>query len=207
MSCQPHPQPFIRRRAAQRGRSSGATLLLPLLAMSPAALAHPGHALLDSGFIAGLLHPLAGLDHLLAMLLVGLWAGQLGGRARLALPLGFLLPLAAGAALAMNRWALPQAAAGVAASLLTLGLLVAAAGRLPALLALALTALFALFHGSAHGSELPALAQPAAYALGFVCSCAALIGAGLWLRPARGAWLARGAGALAIAVGVAQALG
>lgn len=155
-------------------RNSTAKLLTAtfLLAGSSAAFAHPGHDV--SGFAAGLIHPLSGLDHLLAMVAVGLWAAQGGGRKVWLLPAAFMIMLAAGAAVALHWQALPLVEAGIAVSVLALGLLTALSLQLPASLSVAITALFGLLHGYAHGLELPQSAAPAEYALGFLAATATL---------------------------------
>lgn len=158
-------------------------LLAAALAGSAAsAYAHPGHAMAYSGLLAGFMHPFSGVDHLLAMFAVGVWAAQLGGRARWAVPLAFVAAMALGAALAMTDAIHVNANAiesGIAASLLVLGLLVFRAQRLPISAALGLVGTFALFHGAAHGSELPAFADPTRYAFGFLAATALLHGLGL----------------------------
>ncbi|MGA8146940.1 MAG: HupE/UreJ family protein [Gallionellaceae bacterium] len=143
-----------------------------LLTTSSAAFAHPGHDV--SGFAAGLTHPFSGLDHLLAMVAVGLWAAQGGGRKIWLLPATFMTMLAVGAGIAMQWQALPLVEAGIAASVLALGLLTALSLQLPALLSVAIIALFGLLHGYAHGLELPESAAPAEYALGFLAATATL---------------------------------
>ncbi|MBI1175489.1 MAG: protein hupE [Sideroxydans sp.] len=143
-----------------------------LLAASSSAFAHPGHDV--SGLAAGLMHPFSGLDHLLAMVAVGLWAAQGGGRKVWLLPVTFMSMLAAGAGVAMHWQALPLVEAGIAASVLALGLLTALSLRLPVILSVAITALFGLLHGYAHGLELPESAAPLAYALGFLAATATL---------------------------------
>lgn len=159
--------------------------LLGLAALAPgAALAHSGAGHLG-GFAAGLAHPLLGLDHLLAMLGVGLWASRLGmqGRPRAlwAVPLAFVAAMALGGGAALAGLALPGVELGIAGSVLLLGLLVAAPFLVPTGAAMALVAAFALFHGHAHGLEMPAAAQPAAYAAGFLAATAALHAAGVAL--------------------------
>lgn len=124
-------------------------LILPLALASSAALAHSGHAGHDSAMLAGLSHPLGGADHLLAMLAVGLWAGQQGGAARWQAPLAFVALLAVGGALGAAGLWLPGVEAGIAASVLALGLLLAARARLPRWAGLGLTGGFALLHGLA----------------------------------------------------------
>lgn len=148
-----------------------------LLGTSSVAFAHPGHDV--SGLAAGLMHPFSGLDHLLAMVAVGLWAAQgsskdRGGRKVWLLPATFMTMLAVGAAIATQWQSLPLVEAGIATSVLALGLLVALSMQLPASLSVAITALFGLLHGYAHGLELPESAAPAAYALGFLASTATL---------------------------------
>lgn len=149
-----------------------------LLLTSSAALAHPGHDV--SGLTAGLMHPYSGLDHLLAMVAVGLWSAQIsrngqGGAQKIwLLPATFMAMLAVGAGIATQWQSLPLVETGIAASVLALGLLTALALRLPTTLSMMVAALFGLFHGYAHGLELPASAAPAAYALGFLIATASL---------------------------------
>jgi urease accessory protein len=145
---------------------------LLLLITSGSAFAHPGHNV--SGLVAGLMHPFSGLDHLLAMVAVGLWAAQGRGRKVWLLPATFMTLLALGAGLAMQWQALPLVEAGIAVSVLALGLLVALSLQLPASLSVAITGLFGLLHGYAHGLELPQSAAPAEYALGFLAATATL---------------------------------
>lgn len=155
-----------------------------LLVTSSAAFAHPGHDL--SGFSAGLMHPFSGFDHLLAMVAVGLWAAQgvtkkRGGRRIWLLPAAFMTMLAAGAVIAMHWQSLPMVDAGIAVSVLALGLLIALSLQLPVMLSVAVTALFGLLHGYAHGLELPGSAAPLEYALGFLAATAALHFSGITL--------------------------
>jgi len=147
------------------------------LFLSPAvAFAHPGHD--TSGMLAGIAHPITGLDHLLAMLAVGLWAAQQKGALRWALPVTFVGTMLLGGLLGFEGRELPFMETGIAASVLALGLLVAVAVRPPVWLAVGLTALFAMAHGVAHGLELPELASPWGYAVGFVAATALLHAAG-----------------------------
>ncbi|WP_433738436.1 HupE/UreJ family protein [Pseudomonas putida] len=173
------------------------------LLLTPAiAFAHPGHG--DNGLIAGVSHPIGGLDHLLAMLAVGLWAAQHKGAARWALPCTFVGTLLLGAMLGFEGLNLPALESGIAASVLALGLAVALAVRPPLSMALVATALFALFHGVAHGLELPDMSNPWAYAIGFVVATAALHGAGyavVRVLPQAAAPLVRLAGAASAATG------
>jgi urease accessory protein len=149
-----------------------ALVLLPGLAQ-----AHPGHDV--SGLAAGLAHPLLGLDHLLAMVAVGLCGARLGGAARWLLPLLFVSVMLSGGALAMAGLHLPGVEPGIVASVIVLGMLLVVARSGHTLPAALLVSGFALFHGQAHGSEMPETAGVAAYALGFVIATAALHGAGL----------------------------
>ena len=185
-----------------RAPSLAVALLLPL-----PALAHPGHAE-PMGLLAGLLHPLGGADHLLAMLMIGLWAGLLGGAARPALPAAFLGAMAIGGALGMAGVALPLVEAGLLASVIVLGALAALAARLPLPAGMALAGIFGLLHGHAHGMELPGGAAPA-YAAGFLAMTALLHGAGLALAAPVAPWgrrLARLAGGAAALSGLVVAV-
>jgi urease accessory protein len=150
------------------------------LAMTAAANAY-GHTGLESavGFLPGAAHPLTGLDHLLAIVAVGLWAGQRGGKAIWLAPLAFLAVMACGGFLGMAGVSLPLAERGIMASLLVLGVLVAAAARLPLVATTAVVGVFAICHGHAHGAEMPAAAQGALYGLGFLSSTAGLLLAGI----------------------------
>lgn len=169
------------------------------LPVSGTALAHAGgHG--APGFLAGISHPLLGADHLAAMLAVGLWAAVCLPR-RAWLPVtATLVCMACGAAAGMAGSGLPGVEAGIATSVLLTGLLVALQARLPAGTAIALAGVFALFHGSAHGSEMPVATAPLLYGSGFLLSTAALqlggIGLGRLLQRCRSAWLLRGAGVL-----------
>ncbi len=172
-------------RLARILRSVVATLAA--FACAAPALAHPGHPSLGDGFVAGLAHPWSGLDHLLAMTLVGLGAARLGQRAMWALPTCFILLLCAGAAAAMFGYSPPFVEAGIIASLAGLGLLVAFAPRLRLAVALPLVGLFAVFHGAAHGLEAEHATSFALYVAGFAASTAALHGIGIlaglgWMR-------------------------
>jgi urease accessory protein len=134
-----------------------------------------------AGFEAGVLHPLSGLDHLLAMIAVGIWAAQLGGRAIWAVPSAFLGCMTVGGLLAVTGISLPLVEPGILGSVLLFGLLIATAARVPTVVGMAIVGLFALFHGHAHGTELPQAANPATYALGFVLATALLHAVGLGL--------------------------
>jgi urease accessory protein len=153
-------------------------IALGLLFTPTLALAHPGHS---SGLTAGAVHPFSGLDHFAAMLAVGLWASQLGGRSRILVPLTFVAAMIVGGILGVSGMVIAGVEQGIAASVIVLGLLVTVARRLPPTAAMALVAGFALFHGTAHGSEMPIGANSAAYCLGFVFSTLVLQTMGLGL--------------------------
>ena len=173
------------------------------LLLAPAvAFAHPGHG--DNGWIAGISHPIGGLDHLLAMVAVGLWAAQQQGAARWALPCTFVGTMLLGGILGFEGLSMPALESGIAASVLALGLAVALAVRPPLAMAVGATALFALFHGVAHGLELPDMSSPWAYAAGFVLATAALHAAGyavVRVLPQAAAPLVRLAGAASATTG------
>ena len=133
------------------------------------------------GVANGLLHPLTGLDHLCAMIAVGLWAAQRGGRALWAVPLTFVCVMTFGAALGMAGIGLPLVETGIIASVLILGVLVAAAVRLPLPVSMGIVGLFALCHGHAHGAEMPATASGFTYGIGFVAMTVMLHLAGIGL--------------------------
>lgn len=143
------------------------------------ALAHlnPGE---HGSFAAGFTHPVFGLDHILAMVAVGLWAGSVGGRALWAVPGAFVAAMALGFAWALAGGWLPFVEPAILASVVALGLLVAFAVRLPVLPSAFVVAAFALFHGFAHGGEMGA-ATALSYALGFTVATALLHGIGLGL--------------------------
>lgn len=178
-------------------------LFATALLLSPAlAVAHPGHD--HAGIMSGLAHPVFGLDHLLAMLAVGLWAAQQTGTARWALPLTFVAAMLLGGLLGFAGVEMPLMETGIAGSVLALGLLVALAVRPPLAVAAGLTALFAASHGVAHGLELPDLSSPWGYAAGFVFATAALHAAGYALvrfLPQAAAPLVRIAGAASAMTG------
>lgn len=147
-------------------------LAVCLLFISATAQAHTGYE--TSGWLTGLAHPFSGLDHLLAMLAIGLWAGQQEKKFLWQLPVTFMLALSAGACASLFIPLLPLIEPGIAASVLALGLLISANRRVPWHFSLCLTITFGVFHGYAHGSEMPGAAAPAAYVLGFLCATAAL---------------------------------
>ncbi len=138
-----------------------------LMLCATAAHAHAERAA-AGGFVTGILHPLLGVDHLLAMVAVGIWGATLGAPLIWALPVAFPLLMVVGGVLGIAAVALPHVEVGIAMSVLLLGLAILADWRAPIVIALALVALFGILHGHAHGTELPASASPAAYSAGFV---------------------------------------
>ena len=169
------------------------------------AFAHSAKGL-TGGFAAGFLHPFLGLDHLLAMVSVGLWGAFLGRPMIAALPVIFPAVMAFGALLAILNMPQPPIESGIALSVLALGAAIAFGYRAPVWLAGSLTGLFGLFHGYAHGSEIPSLADPVAFSTGFVLATGLLHVAGIGLGMAHrfkvGALAIRGAGAVISLCGV-----
>lgn len=160
-----------------------AAALTTIAAVLPSlAFAHPGHGANDA--LAGLLHPLTGLDHLLAMFAVGVWAARLGRGAVWTLPAVFPVAMIVGATLAVQGVVLPAIEPMIAISVIALGLLVAAGVRMPTFASALLVGLFAIFHGYAHASEAPVSSAMIAFAMGFIVSTVALhlagIAVGLW---------------------------
>lgn len=179
-------------------------LALMLAAAAGPAFGHPD-AGLSGGFMAGFSHPLRGLDHLLAMVAVGIWGAFLGRPLAVQLPLIFPTVMVAGAFVGMSGIHWPYAETGIALSVLVLGLCIAAGRRMRARLAWAVVAAFALCHGYGHGRELPAAANPIGYSLGFVLATGFLhlsgIALGLLRHYRAGTLLLRGAGLVIGAVG------
>ncbi len=156
------------------------TLITTLIvaALSAAAHAHPGHGP-ASGIEWGLIHPMTGLDHVCAMLAVGLWAAQRGGRAVWAVPLSFVGMMMLGVRLGAAGVGFPAVEQAIAASVLVLGLLIACAVRMPLATAGALAGFFALFHGHAHAAGMPEGASGFAYCAGLALSTALLHSTGI----------------------------
>jgi urease accessory protein len=154
----------------------------------------------------GLQHPLTGLDHMGAMIAVGIWAAQRGGRAVWLVPLSFVSVMTIGAGLGMVGIQLPFVEPGILLSLMVLGLLVALAVRLPLWASVAIVSVFALAHGHAHGAEAPAVASGLKYVLGFVITTGLLhatgVAFGLTMQQLRTSQVARFAGAAIALCGV-----
>jgi urease accessory protein len=154
-------------------------LTLALIVAATPAFAHPGHG---SGFAGGFAHPLAGLDHVLAMLAVGLWAALRGGAARLVWPAAFVAALAGGFALTQAGFVVPQVETMIAASVLLLGAAIALGVKAPVAVGAAAIAAFGVAHGAAHGMELHGAPLP--FAAGFTLASALLHLAGFGLAHA-----------------------
>jgi urease accessory protein len=169
--------------------------LLAYVTILPVAEAHTFGSQ-GAGLMAGLTHPFVGLDHLLAMFAVGIWAGQLGGRAVWLIPLTFVSVMAVAATLASFGLLLPLMEPAIACSVLVLGLLIAGSVCLPTSVCALLVSLFAVFHGYAHGLELPQAASPILYGAGFVLATALLhvLGIGFALNSRKHKMLQRIAG-------------
>jgi len=170
-----------------RAQHWGWTIIAALVAIvaAGAAEAHT-YGPAAAGFSAGLVHPLLGLDHLLAMIAIGLWATQLAERtgrvtALWLVPLAFVVMMGVGGLGAFLGFELPLVETGIIGSVIVLGALIAAAPRLPIAAGIALAAGFAVFHGHAHGGELPQGALAPLYALGFLLATAFLHGVGVAL--------------------------
>ena len=157
---------------------AGAAMLLAGWLVAGPALAHSGTGL-PGGFLSGFLHPLSGFDHLLAMVSVGLWGAFLGRPLIVALPVIFPTVMALGGALGMANVPLPRVEIGIAVSVLVMGGVIAAAYRAPIWLACGIVGVFAIFHGYAHGRELPSAADPIGYSVGFVLATGMLHVAGI----------------------------
>lgn len=169
------------------------------LGLASTASAHESTGL-AGGFASGFMHPLLGWDHVAAMVAVGLWGAILGQPALWLLPVAFPLVMAVGGALGVAGVPLPGVEIGIAASALVLGAMVLFTLRPPLWLAVLLVGVFAIFHGHAHGTELPHAASPLAYSLGFVIATGLLhlcgIAFGLLTRWGGGTALVRAGGAV-----------
>ena len=175
-------------------------------AMLPSfACAHVGQGDVMGGLLAGFQHPLLGVDHVVAMVAVGLWGAQLGRPAIWVLPITFPLVMAIGGALGVVGVPLPAVEVGIAISGVVLGAMVAFAVRPPLVVAAVIIAIFAVFHGYAHGTELPKAANAVSYAFGFVATTGFLHALGILIgtikRFAVGAVLLRLIGAVIAVVG------
>jgi urease accessory protein len=187
---------------------AGALALVPSLATAHTGLGHV------DGFAHGFAHPLDGLDHVLAMVMVGLFASQLGGRARWLVPASFVSVMVLGGMFGIAGIAVPFVELGIGLSIVVLGVVVAYNFQAGLTAAMALVGFFAVFHGYAHGAEMPESVSGLAYGLGFVLATATLHAAGLGFGllldgkgGAKGALLVRSLGAVAAVAGVGVVTG
>lgn len=175
-----------------------------LMTLATAAEAHTGQGVIG-GFSSGFLHPITGWDHVVAMVAVGLWGAFLGSPAIWILPVVFPLVMAFGGMLGVMGVPLPFVETGIALSGIVLGLVVLFGVRAPIWLASIVVGIFAIFHGHAHGAELPEAANPFSYALGFVIATGLLhlfgIAFGFLTLVPKGQYIVRAAGAAIAAVG------
>lgn len=189
--------------ALRQSVARAAVIAYALLAASP-AIAHSDPSL-GGGFTAGFRHPLSGPDHMLAMVSVGLWGAFLGRPLIFVLPMLFPAMMAIGGAIGMIGIPVPPVEIGIALSVIVLGSAIAAKWAPTVAIAVGVVAVFALFHGYAHGHELPSIADPITYSLGFVIATGMLhivgIGIGTIGRSPLGVAAIRIAGATIAAVG------
>lgn len=196
-------QPMAPRRPAALRHLA---LLLALLAPA-GAFAHEGASLPYGSFLGGLLHPVLGPDHFLAMVSVGILSAQIGGRAIWTVPATFVGVMFLGGVYGWLGLPLASIEIGIAFSVLTLGAAIAAERRVPVAIAMLFVGTFAIFHGYAHGAEMPDVANPVTYALGFVSGTAGLHLAGVVIGDiaqhyAPGKVMLRAAGGVIAAFGV-----
>jgi urease accessory protein len=148
-----------------------------LIAMTGLAEAHAGHS--TAGFAYGFAHPFTGIDHIVTMVAVGLFAAMLGGKSRYLVPISFVAMMIAGAVLAFNGFALPFAETGIVASIIVLSAAVVLRWNVSVSLAMGLCGFFAVFHGFAHGAEMPYNLNGFEYGAGFTTATIMLQAAGL----------------------------
>jgi urease accessory protein len=179
-----------------------AVALLALLLASRPAFAHIVDGSASGGFLGGFAHPLFGLDHVVAMVAVGLWGAFLGPPAIWLLPITFPMVMAVGGAIAILGVPVPAVEIGIALSAIVLGGMIALAARPPLFIAALVVGAFAIFHGHAHGAELPPGTDAVAFSAGFVMATGLLhlagIGLGLLTR-----WPAGRIGVRVAGVGIA----
>ncbi|MGC2044706.1 MAG: HupE/UreJ family protein [Pseudolabrys sp.] len=159
-------------------RAAVTTFVIFFVFAPAAALAHPGH---DGagGLLHGFVHPLTGIDHVLAMIAVGILAAGYGGRALWLVPMSFLVAMAAAGVIGMAGIPVQIVEAGIGLSVVVLGLMIAFQFKPPTLVATVVVGFFALFHGYAHGSEMPNGLAGLSFAAGFLIATALLLGAGV----------------------------
>ena len=207
----PMPMPEFLTATRRPGTGFCRLIVLALALLAPAlALAHTEAGVIG-GFLSGFLHPLKGPDHIAAMVAVGIWGAFLGAPAMWLLPVIFPLVMAFGGALGVLGVALPGVETGIALSGVILGGMIVLAARPPLWVAAVLVGVFAIFHGHAHGSELPEAANAITYAAGFVIATGLLhlggIAFGLLVRWPWGRVAVRSCGGLIAATGFAFLFG
>lgn len=187
-----------------------AILAVPLMLIAAQAGAHTGEGI-NTGFASGFWHPILGWDHVVAMVAVGLWGAFLGAPSIWILPVVFPLVMAVGGAMGVIGVPLPAVETGIALSGVVLGLLIAFAVRAPIWVAAVIVGVFAIFHGHAHGTELPQAFSPYGYAVGFVVGTGLLhmvgIAFGFLTKSEIGKTAVRGAGGVIALVGAAFLFG
>jgi urease accessory protein len=156
-----------------------ATLALATVLAPTLASAHPGHD--GTSLVHGFMHPVGGIDHIIAMVAVGLLAARLGGRALWLVPASFVITMAAAGVAGMAGFQMPYAETGIAVSVVALGAIAIFGLAMPLAAAMGLVAFFAIFHGFAHGAEMPETMSGLAYGAGFVAATALLHGVGVGL--------------------------
>lgn len=179
---------------------------------APLALAHPGHA--ESGLLSGFAHPFMGLDHLIVMLAVGLWAARLGNKAVFTVPAAFVGTMILGCLLVVGGLGVPFVEQGIVLSVIFLGLVLAASSKFSTPICSALVAAFAFFHGAAHGVEMPMDVHGSLYVTGFAAASVALHFVGIALSkalsiivsPVHNQWVTRIAGGVIALTGVSMAV-
>ena len=189
-------------------KRAAATAFVIFFVLAPAvALAHPGH---DGagGLVHGFVHPVTGIDHVLAMIAVGVLAAQYGGRALWIVPMSFLFAMAAAGAVGMAGISVQIVEAGIGLSIVVLGLMIAFQIKPPMLVAVVGVGVFALFHGYAHGSEMPDGPAGLSFAAGFLIATALLLSAGVGLglflkRPSLSRRLIQAGGGATALIGIA----
>jgi urease accessory protein len=187
-----------------RFRVLPALLLVALLPASASAHAEGGGA--GAGFLTGFLHPLGGIDHLLAMLAVGMWGAQLGNPSIWVLPVAFPMVMALGGVAGVAGIPLPGVEFAIALSVIALGSMIASNRRPPLWVAAILVGFFAVFHGHAHGTELPGQTGAVAYSAGFVMATGMIhltgIGLGFVIKLPHGITVLRAGGAVIAVIGL-----
>lgn len=162
----------------QRSSVLMVSLITLVLSTSP-VLAHTG-AGSTLGFSSGFGHPISGLDHVLAMIAVGILAAQQGGNAVWLVPASFLFMMVVGGTMGHWEYSIPYVEIGILGSVIVLGGVIALGRKMPTLIAMAMTGTFALFHGHAHGTEMPADSNSILYVLGFVIATTILHALGVF---------------------------